>query len=199
MGHSEVDVDFAVYYRFANSKYWLQNSLSQADIPSGEPVFIVLPRDFKSDGGQHDVVLKLKKSLYGQADAPRLWYEKFRNGLLEHGFVMIKVDTCLFMSKTVICVVYVDYCLFWESSQYDIDNVMKSFKEDGPSYNWEHSKEELVSEFLGIDINTLDNGGFQFCQNGFICKVLEATGMKHSNWLPTPTKVEATLGTYVNC
>ena len=70
--------------------------------------------NFKSDEGQHDVVLKLKKILYGQAKAARLWYEKLRNDLLERSFVMSKVDLCLFMSKTVICVVYVDDCLFWE-------------------------------------------------------------------------------------
>ena len=58
----------------------------------------------------------------------------------------------------------------------DIDNVMKSFKEDGPSYNWEHSKGESFSEFLVIDIKTLDNGGFQFFQAVLIRKVLEATG-----------------------
>ena len=81
------------------------NAFSQADIPGGELVFIELPKYFKSDGGQHDVVLKLKKSLYGQAKAARLWYEKFRNGLLERGFVMSKADPYLFMSKTVICVV----------------------------------------------------------------------------------------------
>ena len=77
-------------------------------------------------------------------------------------FVTSKVDLCLFMSKTVICVVYVDDCLFWACSQSEIKNVMKSFKKDGHSYNWEHSKGESVSEFLGIDIKTLDNGGFQF-------------------------------------
>ena len=49
------------------------NAFSQADISSLEPVLIELPRDFKSDGGQHDVVLKLKKSLYGQAKAARLF------------------------------------------------------------------------------------------------------------------------------
>ena len=76
--------------------------------------------------------------------------------------MMIKVYPCLFMSKTVIFVVYVDDCLFWARSQYELDNVMKSFKEDGPSYNWEHSKGESVSEFLCIDIKTLDNGVFQF-------------------------------------
>ena len=74
-----------------------------------------------------------------------------------------KVDTCLFISKTVIYVLYMDDCLFWACSQSEIKNVMKSFKEVGPSYNWEHSKGESVSELLGIDIKTLDNGGFQFC------------------------------------
>ena len=102
------------------------------------------------------------------------------------------------MFKNVICVVYVEDCLFWARSQSDIDNVMNSFKEDGPSYNWEHSKGESVSEFLGIDIKTLDNGVFQFCKTGLIHKVLEATGIEHSNGLPTPTKVEAPLGTDIN-
>ena len=45
------------------------NNFSQADIPSGEPVSIELPRDFKSDGEQGDVILRLNKSLYGQDEA----------------------------------------------------------------------------------------------------------------------------------
>ena len=43
------------------------NEFAQADISSGEPVFIKLPRDFKSDGGKYDVVLIFNKSLYDQA------------------------------------------------------------------------------------------------------------------------------------
>ena len=153
----------------------------KADIPSGEPLFIELPMDLKIDGGQVDVVLILKKSLYGQAEAVRLYYEKLQKTFLERGFVISKVYPCMFMSKTVICVVYVDDCLFWARSQSEIDNVMNYFKEDVPSYNWEHSKGESVSEFLGIDIKTLDGGGFQFFQTGLIRKVLEATGMEHCN------------------
>ena len=53
------------------------DAFAQADIPSGEKILIELPWDFKSDGGQHDVVLKWKKSLYGQAEAACLWYEKY--------------------------------------------------------------------------------------------------------------------------
>ena len=53
-----------------------KNDFAQADIPSGEPVFIELPRYLKSDGGHHYVVLNLKKNLYDQAEDARLWYEK---------------------------------------------------------------------------------------------------------------------------
>ena len=88
------------------------NSFAQVDIPSGVTVFIEPPRDFMSDGGQHYIVIILKKIIYGQAKAARLWYEKLRNCLLERSFVTSKVDPCLFMYKTVICVVYVDDCLF---------------------------------------------------------------------------------------
>ena len=52
-----------------------------------------------------------------------------------------------------------------------------------------------MSEFLGIYINTLDDGGFQFCQNGLIRK---ATGMEYFNGLTTTTKVEANIGTDAN-
>ena len=85
------------------------------------------PGNFKSDGGQHDVVFKLKEILYSQAEAARLWYEKLRNGLLERSFVTSKVDLCLFMSKTVIFVVYVDDCLFWACSKSEIKNVMELY------------------------------------------------------------------------
>ena len=104
----------------------------------------------------------------------------------------------MFMFKTGICVVYVNDCLFWARSQSDIDNTMNYFKQDGPSYNCENSKGELVSEFLGIHIKTSDNFGFQFYQTGLIHKVLEATVMDHCNGFLTPTKFQADLGIDTN-
>ena len=55
-----------------------------------------------------------------------------------------------------------------------------------------------MSEFLGIDIKTLDDGGFQFCQTELIHKVLETTGMDNCNGLSTPTRDDAPLGTDAN-
>ena len=68
------------------------------------------------------------------------------------------MNPCLFISNTIIFMLYLYDCLFWERSQSDIDNIMNSFKKDGTIYNWEHSKVDLMSEFLGNDIKTLDDG-----------------------------------------
>ena len=88
-----------------------------------------------------------------------------------------KVDTCLFISNTAICVVYVYGCIFCARLQSDIDNVIKYFKGDIPSYNWEHPKGESASEFLVIDTKKLDYCLFHFYLTGLVCKVLVSTGM----------------------
>ena len=55
-----------------------------------------------------------------------------------------------------------------------------------------------MSKVLGIDIKTLDDGGFQFYQTGLIGKVSEATGMEHFNMFTLPTKFGAPVGTDIN-
>ena len=52
---------------FINAFYW-------AVITSGKTVFIEIPRDFKIDGVQCDVVIRLEKRLYIQAEATCIWY-----------------------------------------------------------------------------------------------------------------------------
>ena len=54
----------------------IKNTFSQAYIPSGGQFFAELPRDFNSDGGKCNVVLRLMKILYGLSEAVCLWYKK---------------------------------------------------------------------------------------------------------------------------
>ena len=110
------------------------NAFAQADIPQSQTVYIEPPQGFTSENGD-DIVLKLNKSLYGQAESPRLWYEKLKKGLKDRGFVMSKVDPCLFISKDIVCICYVDDCLFFAHKQEKLDELLKSFKEDGDEYN----------------------------------------------------------------
>ena len=173
------------------------NAFAQADIPESQTVYIEPPQGFTSENGD-DIVLKLNKSLYGQAESPRLWYEKLKKGLEDRGFVMSKVDPCLFLSKDIVCICYVDDCLFFAHKQEKIDELLKSFKEDGDEYNLELKVEGSVSEYLGIEIHKTSEGGYQFLQKGLITKILEATKMVDCNAKSTPTKQDAPLGSDLN-
>ena len=72
MVHSVVDVHFQCILDFQSQSIDFTNAFSQSDIPSGELVFVELPRDFKSDRRQCDVVIRLNKVLYGQSEATHL-------------------------------------------------------------------------------------------------------------------------------
>ena len=84
--------------------------------------------------------------------------------------------------------VYVDHCKFLSHLQYNIDKIFKFFKEDGPSYNLEHSKGYPVSEIFDIYNKTFIDGGFNYPKN-----VLKDTGMELCNYMPTSNRIEAPL------
>jgi hypothetical protein len=85
------------------------NAFAQAKMK--ETVYIEAPKLYGPKSGKDSVVLLLK-SLYGIKQAPRTFYEKFRDGILERGFTQSEIDPCLFMKKDCMCVVYVDDTIF---------------------------------------------------------------------------------------
>ena len=46
--------------------------------------------------GKKEPVCKLKKSLYGLNQSPRMWYQKFDSCVLGLGFMRSKVDHCVY-------------------------------------------------------------------------------------------------------
>ena len=63
----------------------------------------------KADG--EDVVLRLKKNLYGLKDAGRTWWEHFSAGLDKLGFRKHTSVLCVWKKDGVLVIVYVDNCL----------------------------------------------------------------------------------------
>ena len=74
MGHSEVDVYLQCILGLQSQSIDFTNAFAQADIPSGEPLFIEITRNFKSDGSQHDVFLRLNKK--------RIWSSRSRTPMV---------------------------------------------------------------------------------------------------------------------
>ena len=46
--------------------------------------------------GKKELVCKLKKSIYGLRQSPRMWFQKFDTYILGLGFVRSKVDHCVY-------------------------------------------------------------------------------------------------------
>ena len=97
------------------------NAFVQARI--NEEVYMGLPSCFEGPEGESrdEVILHFKKSLYGLAIAPKLFFKTLKEALKSRGFVPSKVDPCMFVHKIMICLVYVDDCLFFGKSGKDID------------------------------------------------------------------------------
>ena len=66
-------------------------------------------------------VLKLKKALYGLRQAPRAWYERLSQFLLDNGFSRGKVDNTLFTlhknEELLLVQIYVDDIIFGATNE----------------------------------------------------------------------------------
>ena len=144
--------------------------------------FAEMPRGFAESGK----VLKLKKNLYGKKAAPRLWFNHLKSKLTskECGFKqMIDVDPCLFISNTVICLVYVDDTLLYARTRKDIDNVINTLREQ---HHMTLEVEDSVAGFLGVHIERDQNGTITLTQKGLIDRIIEALHIENLPGVDTP-------------
>ena len=158
------------------------NAFAQAKLKENENIFIELPVGFESprDG---DCVLRLNTSLYGSTISPVRWFEKLKAGLEARGLKQSDHDPCLFLGDKVICVIYVDDCLFFAKDNSDIDKLVESLRENEEC---ELNYEDDVAGFLGVDITKLDDGRIKMTQIGLTKRVLELCNMENCNSKPTP-------------
>ena len=87
----------------------VQNAFLHGDLK--ETVFMKQPPGFE-DPEKKDYVCKHKKAIYGLRQAPRAWFDKFSNFLLDFGFACSFPDPSLFIyhrgSDVIYLLLYVD-------------------------------------------------------------------------------------------
>ena len=89
-----------------------------------DTVFVEMPRGYKDQGK----VSKLKKSLYGFKKSPRNFFLHLKSKLESLNFVQSTADPCLFVRHDMICLVYVDDCLFFAPDGSNFDSMLQSFE-----------------------------------------------------------------------
>ena len=161
--------------------------------PIDTEVFIELPRGWErlNEMGlpitfKPGHVLKLKRSLYGLVQSPKNFFQHLKSNLIKTGFHQSKHDPCLFISSTVICLVYVDDCLFFGRKQEDIDAAIKKITETGMVLEVEND----AAGFLGVNIKKLENGDIELTQPGLAKKIVETLRVQDSNPKATPAPTE---------
>ena len=156
----------------------------QADID--DEVYIEMPRLFERQG----YILKLRKSLYGLRQAPLNFFNCLREALESRGFRQSMMEPCLFTNNEVICLCYVDDCLFFSRDINAIERVLEDLQQ--PT-NENHramllQRESDVAGFLGIKMLKLDDGRIELTQPGLIERIISVMGLQDSNAKFTPTE-----------
>ncbi|CAM8959567.1 unnamed protein product [Rhodiola kirilowii] len=124
-----------------------------------EDVYMKLPPGFYSQARQNGQVCKLQRSIYGLKQASRQWFARFRDALIEFGFVQSLNDYSLFTLKMqdefLILLVYVDDVVITGTSPRIIDKV-KLFIHD----KFQIKDLGLLKYFLGLEVARSKEGIF---------------------------------------
>src|ERR1044072_177118 len=116
-----------------------------------EEVYVHQPPGFENFD-YPEKVFKLKKSLYGLKKAPRAWYERLSNFLLENKFTRGKVDTTLFCKSIkndiLIVQIYVDEIIFGSANPTLCQEFSKLMQAE-----FEMSRMGELRFFLGIQVD----------------------------------------------
>lgn len=146
-----------------------------AEMTEGDPnIYLEIPQDMEPDHIRKDHYYKLKKSLYGLCQAPKMWFEHLRKILTNKmEFVQSMTDPCIFKrtsieGQRVFAYVYVDDIVITADRQEDITWFSTKLHEEG----CETTGGEEIGTVLGINIcYDKANGKCSLNQEGY-CKQL---------------------------
>ncbi|KAJ4812357.1 Retroelement pol polyprotein-like [Rhynchospora pubera] len=149
----------------------VHNAFLHGDL--NEEVYMRLPPGFACS--QPSKVCRLRKSLYGLRQAPRMWFSKLSAALESYGFVQSKADYSLFSYTKgdvfLAILVYVDDLVIAGNNS----EAVKGFKQylSGTF----HMKDlGALKYFLGIEI-ARGSGGLFLCQRKYTLDILAESGL----------------------
>jgi hypothetical protein len=175
----------------------------QADIEC--EMHMEVPQGFNVDGARGDYCLRLRKNLYGQKQAGRVWNQFLHDGLLARGFVQSTVDMCVYYRKSVLLMIYVDDGIFIGPNQGDIDEAygllsnVHTDKQGVKHRAYVMTDEGDLADYLGVKIDRLPNGLIKLSQPHLIQQILTDLGMNEATKpQPTPAAQSVKLNRDIN-
>ena len=160
--------------------------------PAEMPLYLCLPQGYKRKGmTRKSHVLKLKRNVYGQKQAGRVWNQYMDQGMKSIGFTPSKFDPCLYYRKSIVFLVFIDDCIVFGPNDKAIDEVVNDLRLSSKNFTLDDQGE--VGDFLGIQIQTLDDGSIVLTQPQLIDSIIQhlhlQNGSNHKNTPAITTKL----------
>lgn len=166
----------------------------QADIECD--LYMELPRGIVFEGvTQKTHCLLLRKNLYGQKQAGRVWNQYLHDGLLARGFTQSKVDMCLYFhaKHQVNLLIYTDDGILTGKDDRSIDEVLKLLQQPAGENKefrpFNITDEGNVTDYLGVKVEQMEDGAIKLSQPHLIQQVIDDLGFnERTKGKETPAK-----------
>ena len=117
--------------------------------PIEKEMYMKLPKGLKLVNDEKDYVLKVKRNVYGQKQAGRVWNKYLVDKLTnEVGFTQSEVDECLFYRGNSLYVLYTDDSIILAPTTEETEEVIADIKAAGLNITVEGD----LQDFLGVNI-----------------------------------------------
>jgi hypothetical protein len=149
-------------------------------------VYVTPPQGFRNGN-----IWKLKKSLYGLCQSPRLWREKWTSTLTALGWQPLQSENSIWKNGETFMLFYVDDCLMAPPNQKEVDSLSSAIKQHF----------SLVSigkptTFLGIDVACDPTSqSISLSMESYITKKAKVFGWENLHPVKTPLPTDAALKT----
>ena len=117
----------------------------QADIECD--MYMEIPKGFEIDGNRKDYVLQLKKNLYGQKQAGRVWNQHLDKQLKAMQFKQSDHDECVYFHCDAMFVVYINGTIIAARTKATISKIMHEIQK-----TMNISDEGTLSDYLGVKV-----------------------------------------------
>jgi hypothetical protein len=157
-----------------------------------EEIYMKQPEGFVVKG-KKELVCKLKKSLYGLKQSPRMWYQKFDTYILGLGFVRSRLDHCVYSKQVGNHFIYV---VLYVNDMLLVGNNMDVIKEVKSQLSSKFDMKDLgVANFiLGMKI-TRDHANMKLWlnQRKYVETILQRFNMHGSKPIKVPIPIGVKL------
>jgi hypothetical protein len=132
-------------------------------------LYMSIPKGFEVEGDE-EYVLKLKKNLFGQRQAGRVWNKHLIERLKAVGFVASQIDECLFYKGQSVFVLYTDDSILAGPDSKELDSIIEEMKKA----ELDLTVEGDIADFLGVKIERSQGGkSFSLTQPHLIDDILK--------------------------